>query len=224
MQFEQGTQATSYEPHKSNILTVNEPVELRGIGDVKDTLNCLTGEVTERIGEIVLDGSENWVRRTTEDNQDGFEDTICFYYRATNMTEEYGLRPQVLCDRFNYVNGGYYITGESVSSYKDVAYGNRDIFIRIKRERLETEDLDGFKKWLKTNILTVQYPIEKVIKTVDLTVTDQDGNIESIIRPIEGTMHLSTSSDTIEPTFTGEVPVEATSQNLASFANIEEEE
>ena len=48
------------EPFKSNILTVNEDVELRGIGDVKDELNLLTGEVTERISEIVLDGSEQW--------------------------------------------------------------------------------------------------------------------------------------------------------------------
>lgn len=168
IQLEKGDTVTSYEPFKSNILTVNEDVVLRKVGDVQDTLDCLTGEVTERIGEIVFDGSENWVRRTTEDSKDGFEDTICFYYRTTNMTEEYGLGPQVLCDKFNYVGMGYNKTNESISSYKDVRYGNRDIFIRIKRERLETEDLDGFKKWLKTNILTVQYPIEKVVKTVDL--------------------------------------------------------
>lgn len=55
LQLEQGSTATSYEPFKSNILTVNEPVELRGIGGVKDELNLLTGELTERIGEIVLD-------------------------------------------------------------------------------------------------------------------------------------------------------------------------
>lgn len=57
IQLEEGSVATSYEPYKSNILTVNEPVELRGIGNVKDELNLLTGEVTERIGEVVLDGS-----------------------------------------------------------------------------------------------------------------------------------------------------------------------
>ena len=49
---------------KSNTLTVNEDVTLRGIGDVQDTLDCLTGEVTERIGEIMLDGSEDWVIQT----------------------------------------------------------------------------------------------------------------------------------------------------------------
>ena len=57
MMIEGSTHPTSYEPFKSNILTVNEPIELRGSGDVKDELNLLTGELTQRIGEIVLDGS-----------------------------------------------------------------------------------------------------------------------------------------------------------------------
>ena len=60
IQIEQGTQATSYEPFKSNILSTLDDVVLRGIEDVKDELDCLTGKVTERIGEIVLDGSESW--------------------------------------------------------------------------------------------------------------------------------------------------------------------
>jgi hypothetical protein len=59
LQLEESSTATLYEPFKSNILTVNEPVELRGIGDVKDELNLLTGELTQRVGEIVFDGSDD---------------------------------------------------------------------------------------------------------------------------------------------------------------------
>ena len=58
---------------------------------------------------------------------------------------------------------------------------------------------------------------QEVIKTVDLTIEDNDGNTLSKIKPIEGTMHLSTDGETIKPTFTGEIPVEAIVQNLASF-------
>ena len=57
---------------------------------------------------------------------------------------------------------------------------------------------------------------QAVVKTVDLTVVNQDGENVSL-KPIEGTMHLSTSSDTIPPLFSGEIPVEAITQNLASF-------
>ena len=44
-QIEQGSVATSYEPYKTNILTTSEEVELRGIGDVKDELDCSTSEL-----------------------------------------------------------------------------------------------------------------------------------------------------------------------------------
>ena len=42
---------TSYEPHKSNILTVNEDVTLRSNGDVYDELDLLTGRLTQRNDE-----------------------------------------------------------------------------------------------------------------------------------------------------------------------------
>ena len=48
VQLEYGTQITSYEPYKSNILTVNEEVELGSVGEVKDELNLLTGQLTQR--------------------------------------------------------------------------------------------------------------------------------------------------------------------------------
>lgn len=50
-QLEENSIATSYEPFKSNILTVNEDVTLRSNGDICDELNLLTGQLTQRIGE-----------------------------------------------------------------------------------------------------------------------------------------------------------------------------
>ena len=50
-QIEKGTIPTTYEPFKSNILTVNEDVTLRSNGGVCDELNLLTGQLTQRIGE-----------------------------------------------------------------------------------------------------------------------------------------------------------------------------
>ena len=47
-------------------------------------------------------------------------------------------------------------------------------------------------------------------------IVNQDGENVSL-RPIEGTMHLKTSGETINPLFSGEIPVEAITQNLASF-------
>ena len=114
-QLEQASTATSYEPYKSNTLTVNEDVTLRSNESVYDELDLLTGKLTQRIDE---DGS----------------------------------------------------------------------------------------------VLT-----QEVVKTVDLMITNQKGETLSKITPIEGTMHLTTSSDTFPPLFSGEIPVEGINQNLASF-------
>lgn len=84
-QIEQGTVATSYEPYKTNILTVNEDVTLRGIGDVQDTLDCLTGEVTERIGEIMLDGSEDETYNTVVSSFNGSSNTIIEFIPSENL-------------------------------------------------------------------------------------------------------------------------------------------
>ena len=62
---------------------------------------------------------------------------------------------------------------------------------------------------------------QEVVKTVDLSVIDQDGNTLSQIKPLEGIMHISTDGTPLKPTVTMEIPVEAITQNLTSF--IEEE-
>ena len=91
-------------------------------------------------------------------------------------------------------------------------------YIHSGQSKLTTEDVNGIILYLQSNPITVQYELAtESVKTVDLSVSDQNGNKLTKIRPIEGTMNISTSSDTIQPTFSGEIPVEAITQNLASF-------
>ena len=49
LQIEQGSTATYYEEHKSNILSCNEEVILRSKSDIYDELNALTGQLIQRI-------------------------------------------------------------------------------------------------------------------------------------------------------------------------------
>nr|DAH50744.1 MAG TPA: hypothetical protein [Caudoviricetes sp.] len=182
---------------KTNILTVNEDVTLRGIGEVKDELNCLTGEVTERIGEIVLDGSEGvWSKHS------GLSTDECDVYWTSN-----GFIPSVgkkmLSDKLGYSSP----TTPNTFRIND----SGAIFIGVSKGV-------NINDYLSQNTPKIQYDLsQSIIKTVDLTVVDQDGNEREQIKPIEGTMHLSTSGETIKPLFNGEIPVEAITQNLASF-------
>lgn len=212
IQIEEGSTATPYEPYKSNILTVNEDVTLRGIGDVRDELNLLTGELTERIGEITFDGSddETWGRNDTLSNN---YETSFFTLSVDSVKRSIGHITKI-CDKLPALAD--YSHAEDIEGVTQVI--DNQMSIRVLKTSLSDDSVEGLKAYLQSNPITVQYQfITKSVKTVDLSVVDQDGNEREQIKPIEGTMHLNTSGETIKPLFSGEIPVEAITQNLASF-------
>lgn len=150
IQIEEGTVATPYEPYKSNILTTPEDLELRGIGDVKDELNVATGELTERIGEVVLDGSENW-------NFEGEGDTH-IEFSLFGKINDATLNGGTICDKIpEKIGDSEGITVQSFGTY-------------VKISKAIASDVESFKTYLQSNPITVQYELaEPVIKTVDLS-------------------------------------------------------
>ena len=204
-QIEQGAVTTTYEPYKSNLLTVNEDVELCGIGEVKDELNLLTGEISNNFNKITIDGTENWYKSSNETE-------LTVRYRCENIGVSILKENMCICDSYN-------VGGNVVGDDLVVSFGGRVLTYRVLKSKFPT--LEDFKKWLNDNPHTFIYQTEKSIKTVDLTITNQNGETLSKISPIEGTMNLITSSDTIPPLFNGEIPVEAIKQNLASFTDLE---
>ena len=133
-QLEEGTTTTPYEPYKSNILSCLEPVELGSVGEVKDELNLLTQQLTQRTETIP-------------------------YQEGDELNSEF-------------------VTDMTNTRYKLA---------------------------------------QEVVKTVDLSVVNQDGDSLSKIKPIEGIMHIEVSGTPISPIAVLEVPVEAITQNLNSF-------
>ena len=209
-QLEQGSTATSYEPYK-----VNEEVELRGIGDVQDTLDCLTGEVIERIGEFVLDGSEDekWIT-----NEANYGDNTAVFY----IDKLFEQSSTLIMDKITpYIGPNFWpsVTNDNENHLNN----NRDLAIRISKTRLSSIDVNGFRQWLSQNPITIQHTlISESIKTVDLTTVNEKGETTHFM-PLEGTMHVQSSGEIIQPTFDMSVPVEATTQNLASFIELEME-
>lgn len=158
IQLEEGNVATSYEPFKSNILTTPEDLELRGIGDVKDELNCLTGEVTERIGEVILDGSESWNIHSYSS-----DDFLLIYTDIANKSTN-----NLLCDKLPTWNG----TAESLRNQTQSyiwANPNKSIFVWIEKSKLSEATTKGFKDYLQSNPIIANYQLKnESIKTVDL--------------------------------------------------------
>ena len=157
IQVEEGSAATPYEPYKSNILSTPSDLELRGIGEVQDTLNCLTGEVTERIGELVLDGSHNIV--IGSDNIESYE-TMEFF--IDYVYKDGMLNHKQISDKLPY--------DFSNDDYEHFYVSNKRVVVFVKKSKLATQDTNGFKQYLSQNPLTVQYQLAtESIKTVDLS-------------------------------------------------------
>ena len=193
-QIEQGISATQYEPHKSNILTVNEPIELRGIGQgsnrVEDELDCLTGEVTERIGEYQITGEENWDflpshRRLQIERPKFIPNIKCGAFACDKLQAK-----QMNHDSLHGTNGTYYIGYTS------------DNWLRIILDENLTS-LEQGKEWLKANKPTIQYQLAtESIKTVDLS----DNHVYSY----KGTTYYDCSSaeGSLVPTLSVKVPTD----------------
>lgn len=141
VQLEKGTQATTYEPYKTNILTVNEPVELRGIGNVQDTLDLATGELTQRIGEVVLDGSD--------DELWGYNGNYDLF----------------VCQGLTRQNDIYL----STNIIEKVMWSGANRFALKPSKYGFTNHKEGIE-YLKNNPITIQYKIAtESVKTVDLS-------------------------------------------------------
>lgn len=196
-QLEQGTQSTPYEPHKSNILSTPEEMVLRGIGDVKDTLNLTTGEYVQRIGLITANELEasDYYKADLE-----LENTIHFGMLTKGREK---LRAKTLA--------------KSVCNIIPVMSGSDDVFharfdrgtpyssftIWMDKTKLETEDVFGLIKWLKDNNVVIQYELaEPIIKTVDLS--------DNVVYSYGSTTHYSCSSEegSLVPTLSVKVPTD----------------
>ena len=203
LQLEISDRKTTYEPYKSNILTTPSDLELRGIGDVKDTLDLTTGELVQNFGYLYFDGSENWN----------------IYNRVGTMAIGKLNLPNLEhnFDALTSLSDKVPVAGQAWIGTKGISLLNRDVYLTVEQSIANTND--DFKNWISIigGINLIYRLSQSTVKTVDLSVINQDGESLTKIKPIEGTMHISTSSDTIQPTFSGEIPVEAITQNLSSF-------
>lgn len=107
------------------------------------------GVATKTKGHATFDGSsdESWVNGSVND-----QSLIRFYI----IIEDMKLNPNGKCNRFEWM-----IIPTTQSATEQVG-GNstqKSLHVLIKRSRLETEDISGFKKWLQSNPIEVEYEL-----------------------------------------------------------------
>lgn len=167
--FESSNLNEVYEPHKSNILSCNEEVTLHSIGDVCDTLDCKTGKLVQNIGEVVLDGSENWEKRGNTNSfwtYNGLDNLHCVNSQTTI---------NCLCDMMESKTFKYAFDSTAIPNSNVGVVGCSGNKIAISFGSTTSKTLEQFKQELSLNPITVQYKLESpIVKTVDLSIVDQD--------------------------------------------------
>ena len=142
----------SYEDYKTNILRTSEEIVLREVNGVQDTYNALTGEYVQRIGEIVLDGSENewedWSETSFVLRGNYFSDAV--EHTATTA-------PRLKCNNM--------VAGEGETP-RTVRYYRSPTVLWTMVGKNNGETLDQFKTWLSQNPTTIQYILAEPVTTI----------------------------------------------------------
>ena len=192
---------------KTNILTVNEDVTLRGIGEVKDELNCLTGEVTERIKEVVLNGSENRARRSGGTSYAYFINNFFGYNNVEGITSS-----------FKFIKGG----AMSTQTQESICSATTQTTLSLFTNKHELSTVENLKTYLSRNPVTIQYKLEaESTKTVDLTIVDQDGETINKLNSFNGTTYVST--EVAENSAYPMVSLEVASELQAAMSKVAED-
>ena len=191
-QIEQGNVATAYEPYKTNILTVNEEVELRGIGNVRDELDLITGVSTRRVGYANINTFVTPPSYRTLDGG-GYMAIIGLENKksTTNLMSNLGIP-------IRGINSG------------DFGMYNNPGNIVIFKKGCTLEEITSI-----INQIEIMYELAtESVKTVDLTTVDQD-NQPTKLGTFENITHVSLESAGLIPEVEMEVATRI-SKELAS--------
>ena len=144
---------------------------LRGIGDVHDELDITRGIYTQRIGEIVLDGSSDEIWYPSGLNQDlinAGHTNIVFYYSQQNngtipnlKTSPYDSMANIICDKLQSIIHKDQLDTD-FQDCSSICGGATATELRIAIPVDNTEaqkDSATCKAWLKENPIKVQYEL-----------------------------------------------------------------
>ena len=150
----------TYKEYKMNILESDEEIVLRRIGDICDELNLETGELTQRIGEVVFDGSsdEYWRLLTPDSEGEG----VGFVYCMINIKAKNG---------YGISNNLNHVTVSTANTDVGFSIINPNTPSEVIRLRFNTTDItvQNTINTLQQNPLIICYELATpVIKTINL--------------------------------------------------------
>lgn len=157
VQIEEGTQATPYESYQEDKLTILSPVQLEKVGDVADRLIEKDGVwgVEKNVDTSIVDENRNWTASALTEG----DNTKAFQFTFTESA--YGVvgTKNKISDKFPSVLHDVNALNSDIEYISGVSNTSSNTAIRINKSRLETVDVDGFKKWISKNPVLVKFQL-----------------------------------------------------------------
>ena len=144
----------SFKQDKKQILFYNENGELEPVTELHewDSIEKHSDNkwyYHKRSGKVVLNGSENWnIVHLELDNTHRLGTNKLINCMKPNCT--------VICDKFTQQTDNQQYNNDIEGISTNAA---SNLYIRISKSKLSTQDAEGFKQWLQTNNVTVIYQL-----------------------------------------------------------------
>lgn len=177
--LEEGSEATQYEPYKSNttVIELNEPLRSLPNG-TKDIAYIKNNKlyVDRYVGSVVLDGSEEWIHYSSS----------AYPFRtiindAKTFTTSEDVAPNVFCN--NYFPFAWGTLEANRPNYGITSTVSNTIVFR----NIDIATLDNFKTWLSNNNVQVDYELATPI-------TEELGDL-TILELLDGVNNISNSEN-----------------------------
>ena len=157
---------------KESVKTYQLEEPLRGLPNgVKDEIK--EGVLIRRCDELVFNGTENWHYADTQNNADtclfAFKGETKWNLKPTDVHSISHISTQFGAKTHHLL---YYPVSEEGTSISE----SGTFYVRINKNKLETQNVAGFKTWLQSNLIRIVYemdsPIEIPLKEVNSDTAD----------------------------------------------------
>ncbi|HFD2050827.1 TPA: BppU family phage baseplate upper protein [Clostridium perfringens] len=190
LQIETGAM-TSYEHYKEDKKDILISAPLRSVDDVQDIMYEENGQVkiTRNIDTYTFTGDEKF-SLIASDSQGNY---ISFLYTSLNNRK---YQTKLISNNFVKLSSSQE-NKEGIYCYSS----NFNISIRVLKSKLNTQDVEGFKAWLKANPTTIVYqlstPVTEIVENcVDIDLdTYQEKTYFSIENSLPGTLDFKVPSN-----------------------------
>ena len=186
-------------------------ISLGGVGDVKDTLEILedgSAIWVQNTKEIVLNGSENITNETSVNKIN----TLYFMIQTGDDAVKNTTNNNAVSSNFKSVSASMLWNNDEEAVSCDTVPR-----IRIDRSKLTTQDVAGFKEYLKSNSLTVRYKLATPI------ITHIPKEIVPTIRTHNQTNILEVGGAVKPSSFKVTVPVDRIAEQQAEIDEIKKQ-